>query len=80
MRFDEATLAANRAEYAGRVRANIAVPGETPEGTYYVPDLNEPDRMYRLADALARRGWPSARIEKLMGANFLRVFGEAWGG
>lgn len=80
MRFDEATLAANRAEHADRVRANIAAPGETPDGTYYVPDLNEPDRMYRLADALARRGWPSARIEKLMGANFLRVFGEAWGG
>ena len=29
---------------------------------------------------LQKRGWSEARLEKLMGGNFLRVYREAWGG
>ena len=31
-----------------------------------------------LTDAMARAGWPESRIEKVIGANWLRVFGEVW--
>ena len=27
---------------------------------------------------MARAGWPESRIEKVIGANWLRVFGEVW--
>jgi len=29
---------------------------------------------------LVARGHAESRVEKLLGANLLRVFGEAWGG
>jgi membrane dipeptidase len=45
-----------------------------------VADYNSVDRYRRLASDLAKRGWSAARLEKLFGGNFLRVYGEAWGG
>ena len=41
---------------------------------------NSVDRYSRLAERLAKRGWSQARLEKLFGGNFLRVYKEAWGG
>jgi microsomal dipeptidase-like Zn-dependent dipeptidase len=35
--------------------------------------------MRLIADELAKRGQPSAVIEKVLGANFQRVVGEIWG-
>jgi microsomal dipeptidase-like Zn-dependent dipeptidase len=32
-----------------------------------------------IATELAKRGQPSAVIEKVLGANFQRVIGEIWG-
>jgi hypothetical protein len=43
-----------------------------------VPEYNDPLRFNRLAGDLARRGWPSSRIDKLLGANFARLFAEVW--
>jgi membrane dipeptidase len=54
----------------------IAAPGE--DRPTYIPDLNTPRKMERIADALLKRGQKSAVIEKIMGANFKRVFGEIW--
>jgi microsomal dipeptidase-like Zn-dependent dipeptidase len=31
-----------------------------------------------LADDLARRGWTSLRIEKILGQNFAGLFREVW--
>jgi len=31
-----------------------------------------------LVSDLSRRGWSSTRIDKLLGGNFLRLFGEVW--
>ena len=45
-----------------------------------VEDYNSVDRYRGLAGDLAKRGWSEARLEKLMGGNFLRVYREAWGG
>ena len=45
-----------------------------------VAELNSVDRYERVADLLSKRGWTWARIEKLLGGNFLRVYRAAWGG
>jgi membrane dipeptidase len=37
-------------------------------------------RFRMLAGALSDAGWPAARIDKVLGANVLRLYGEAWGG
>jgi microsomal dipeptidase-like Zn-dependent dipeptidase len=34
--------------------------------------------MELLADGLAARGHPDRVIEKVLGANFVRLFGEVW--
>jgi len=71
-----------RAEHAGfvreRRRLGIGAPGEDENVFNYVPELNSPRRMELIADALAARGHSSARIEKVLGANWLRLFGEVW--
>lgn len=68
-----------RMEYEARVKQGIAAPGEGPDAYQVVLDYNEPRRFLRLAEDLSARGWPARRIEKLLGANFARVFGEVWG-
>ena len=63
-----------------RIKAGIAAPGEGVDVWPMVADYNSIDRYRRLAADLGRRGWSQARLEKLMGGNFLRVYREAWGG
>jgi membrane dipeptidase len=63
-----------------RIKLGIAAPGEAVGVYPYVADYNSLDRYRRVAADLARRGWSEARLEKLMGGNFLRVYREAWGG
>lgn len=64
-------------DIARRKQLGIGAPGE--DRYPYVPDLNGPDHMEIIANELAKRGQPSAVIEKVMGANFQRVIGEIWG-
>ena len=35
--------------------------------------------MPNLTDAMERAGWKPERIVKVIGGNWLRVFGEVWG-
>lgn len=63
-----------------RIKAGIAAPGEGVGVYPMVEDYNSVDRYRRFAADLQRRGWSEARLEKLMGGNFLRVYREAWGG
>ena len=63
-----------------RIKAGIAAPGEAVGVYPMVADYNSVDRYRRFADDLAKRGWSQARLEKLIGGNFLRVYREAWGG
>ncbi|MGA7634379.1 MAG: membrane dipeptidase [Terriglobales bacterium] len=64
-------------DIARRKKLGIGAPGE--DRYPYVPDLNGPDHMEIIAIELAKRGQPSAVIEKVLGANFQRVLGEIWG-
>ena len=62
-----------------RIKAGIAAPGEAVGVYPMVEDYNSIDRYERFASDLAKRGWSQARLEKLMGGNFLRVYKDAWG-
>lgn len=63
-----------------RIKLGIAAPGEAAGVYTLVADYNSLDRYRRLAHDLEKRGWSQRRLEKLMGANFLRAYREAWGG
>jgi membrane dipeptidase len=67
-----------RKEEAARIKAGVAAPGESPDVLTIVPEYNDPLRFNRMAGDLAHRGWPGSRIDKLLGANFARLFAEVW--
>ena len=76
----EAYRAAFRKSVEARQKAGVSAPGESADVLTLVPEYNDPLRFKHLADDLVRRGWPSRRVEKLLGANFARLFAEVWGG
>jgi membrane dipeptidase len=59
------------------VRRGISAPRE--DQYYFIPDLNSPRRMEMIADQLLARRHPEARVEKIVGGNFARLFAEVWG-
>jgi len=65
-------------EHAARRAAGIAAPGEAPGIMPFVQDLRGPDQFRQLADVLAKRGHSAARIEKILGSNFVRFAREVW--
>lgn len=68
-----------RAFVEERIQRGIAAPGESAEVVNFLPDLNQPDRFDRLAFLLSKRGHSDARIEKILGGNFARLFTEVCG-
>ena len=66
-------------ENADRRAAGISAPGESATTYPFVIDLRGPDQFRKLARMLAARGHSRARIEKIMGLNFLRYAKEIWG-
>ncbi|HEU0310537.1 MAG TPA: membrane dipeptidase [Sphingomicrobium sp.] len=65
---------------AQRIKLGIAAPGEAVGVYAWLEDYNSVDRYRRFVRDLEKRGWSQARLEKLMGGNFLRAYKEAWGG
>jgi membrane dipeptidase len=63
----------------GRIRAGVAAPGEDPAVPMFVSDLNTPRRMERIADLLLARRHSEARVEKVVGQNFVRLMRDTWG-
>ena len=61
---------------AQRSAAEIAAPRE--DTVPHVPELNTPRRMETIADMMAGRGHAGQAIEKVLGANFVRLSGEVW--
>lgn len=64
--------------FEGRAKAGLAAPGEAADVFNLIPEYNEPRRFETLANDLARRGWTASRIEKILGRNFERLFGDVW--
>lgn len=56
----------------------ISAPGEDENIFNYVPDFNSPRRMEMVADAMAGAGHSSARIEKVLGGNWMRLLSSVW--
>ncbi|MDZ7632168.1 MAG: membrane dipeptidase [Gemmatimonadaceae bacterium] len=75
---DERYLEIHRTFVEGRLRDGIAAPGEDPAVPMFVSDLNTPRRMERIAEKLAARGHTQARIEKIIGGNFVRLMRDTW--
>ncbi len=59
-----------------RQKSGLAAPEE--DRPTYVVGLNTPRRIEVIADQLLKRGYPASTAEKVIGANFARVFGEIW--
>jgi membrane dipeptidase len=78
--LDDATKEKLKQWQLDRIKQGIAAPGEAVGVYPMVEDYNSVDRYRRFAADLQKRGWSEARLEKLMGGNFLRVYREAWGG
>lgn len=76
---NEELRASHRRFFEERQRQGIAAPGEAADVFNFVEGYNSVDRYDRLAADLARRGWSSTRIDKVLGDNFVRLFGEVWG-
>lgn len=62
-----------------RIKLGISAPGESGDVVTFLPDLNQPDRFDRLAQLLSQRGHSDARIEKILGSNYARLFTEVCG-
>ena len=75
---DDETYRATLQRFADeRQRLGIGAPRE--HEVLFVPDLNSPARMRMIADGLLARGHSAARVEKIVGGNWMRLFGEVWG-
>jgi membrane dipeptidase len=61
-----------------RRRLGIAAPGESEDVYTFVPDLNTPRRFELIARHLLDRGHSEARVAKILGGNFARLFREVW--
>jgi membrane dipeptidase len=73
-------LKTHREDVENRKKLGVGAPGESPDIITVPPDLMGPTQFEKLAAMLSARGHKEARIEKILGANFLRLFDEVWGG
>ena len=78
-KLDAAAATNQREFYERRAKEGIAAPGEAADVFNLIPEYNEPKKFLRLADDLAHHGWRTGRIEKVLGANFARLFNDVWG-
>jgi membrane dipeptidase len=77
--LDAQYTAFQRKFFEDRAKVGIAAPGEAADVFNLVPEYNDARRFFALANDLSDRGWPAKRIEKILGTNFARLFGEVWG-
>ena len=75
---DTEYMRVHRTFVEGRIKAGIAAPGEDPAVPMFVTDLNTPRRMELIADRLLARRHSEARVEKVIGQNFVRLMRETW--
>jgi len=63
-----------------RRKNGIAAPGEAGDKPFFVVEMSGPEQFRKLERLMRAKGYGSARIEKILGANFMRVAGDVWGG
>lgn len=62
-----------------RIDSGAAAAGEKIGNLNFLPDLVGPNMYFDLAQKLSRRGHGDSRIEKILGANCMRLNKEVWG-
>jgi len=67
-------------ELRERRRLGISAPGETDDIVPFIPDLRGPDKFRDIGQRLRARGHSERVINKVLGANFLRVMNDVWPG
>lgn len=77
--INDASRAAQKKFFDERSAKGIAAPGEGPDIFNIVAEWDDNLRFRRLADGLAQAGWSTTQIEKALGGNLLRLYGEAFG-
>jgi len=77
--IDDAARRRQREFVERRQALGIAAPGEAADVFNIVTEYNHPGRYLQLAEDLTARGWPASRVDKLLGANFARLYRDVWG-
>lgn len=77
--INEETKKKHREFFEDRRKKGISAPGEAADVLNLVEGYNDVGRYATLAADLKARGWTSTRIDKLLGGNFVRLWGEVWG-
>lgn len=77
--IDEKSRAAQQKFYEDRTAQGIAAPGEGPDIFNIVADWDDIMRYRHLADGLSHARWTTGQIEKALGGNLMRVYGESFG-
>ena len=65
-----------RRQVEQRKAAGISAPGE--DRPAYIPEINTPRKLEIITDSLLKRGYTNRIVQKVLGENFKRVFGEIW--
>jgi membrane dipeptidase len=78
VKFDDEYRKKFAQEVAERRAAGVSAPGERPDVYTFIPDLNSADRFEKIGALLSKRGFSDARIEKVLGGNFARLFATVW--
>jgi membrane dipeptidase len=76
--IDDAARKRQREFYEARAKLGIAAQGEAPDVFNIVDGYNDSARYDRVAQDLRARGWRQARIDKVLGNNWVRLFEEVW--
>ena len=66
-------------EYLAELRREEGSQVVADELPYFIDELNGPRRMEVVRDGLARRGLSASEVEKVMGGNLLRLYGDVIG-
>jgi membrane dipeptidase len=77
--IDDNSRAAQKKFYEERAAQGIAAPGEGPDIFNIVADWDDIMRYRHLADGLSKAGWTAGQVEKALGGNLMRVYGESFG-
>lgn len=77
--INEETKKRHREFFEDRRKKGISAPGEAADVLNMVEGYNDVGRYATLTADLKARGWTQARIDKLLGGNFVRLWGEVWG-
>jgi membrane dipeptidase len=76
--LNDETRKRHREFFEDRRKKGIAAPGEAADVLNLVEGYNDAGRYATLAADLKARGWSQARIDKLLGGNFVRLWSEVW--